>query len=245
MDAWSDCWDSAGVSDVGRVRKLNEDSYLDRPDLGLWVVADGMGGHSSGDVASQSICATLAEMPQSLNLSQAVDFFDTCCIHINEQLVNLARESQAGTVIGSTVVALISRGSSAIIIWAGDSRLYRLRDGQLQQLNQDHSFLAESAPDHDPDLNANYGHIITRAVGADDQLFLDLDATSLADGDRYLLCSDGLSNELTGEQLARCMVGGSASDCGRRLVDQALCAGGRDNVTVVVADYQAAPAPLF
>lgn len=240
MDAWSDCWESAGFSDVGLVRKLNEDSFLDRPDLGLWVVADGMGGHSSGEVASGSICSGLAAMPLSFGLSQAVDFIDESCLLINQQLMSIARERGADMVIGSTVVALISRGRNAVVLWAGDSRLYRLRGGLLQQLSEDHCYRPEPGRESELDSSANYDHIITRAVGADDQLFLDLDAASLVAGDRYLLCSDGLSNELTEEQLTQLMAGGSASACSRRLVDQALQAGGRDNVTAIVADYRSA-----
>lgn len=233
-------WDSAGATDVGLVRQLNEDSFLDRPDLGLWVVADGMGGHSSGDVASQMLCATLAEMPYLEELSTVVDFVDDNIGSVNRELVTLAQSKQRGSVIGSTVVAMVARNGHGVCLWAGDSRLYRMRKGVLTMLSEDHSFVAESegaASDYD----AEYANIVTRAVGASDTLCLDIDVFNLLDGDRFLLCSDGLSKELADGEINRFLLDGSVTACSRLLIDNALRAGGTDNITAVVADYHFSP----
>ncbi len=237
MDACGISWQSAGASDTGLVREHNEDSLLDRPDLGLWVVADGMGGHSSGDFASQTLCSELSKLPGHLTLADAVDFVDDTCLLINEQLVNLANQRGGGTVIGTTVVALVARQSTAICLWAGDSRLYRLRGGTIEQISQDHSYLSQPEQEEHPEIAATHGHIITRAVGAATDLHLDLEAVQLAEGDRYLLCSDGLTNELNLENLQQTLAQGSAEECCQRLVQQAVTAGGRDNATALVADF--------
>jgi serine/threonine protein phosphatase PrpC len=237
LNPLAEYWDSAGSTDVGLVRQLNEDSYLDRTDLGLWVVADGMGGHACGDVASQTLCAALDKLPSIENLSSVVDFIDDSVIGVNRELLALARANEVGSVIGCTVVALVARGDHAVCLWAGDSRLYRLRDGILARLSDDHSLVEESpAGLYEPD--SKYANVITRAVGADEQLFLDVDAYKLMKGDRFLLCSDGLDKELSDDEIAGFLLSGSPQASSRALVDAALRAGGTDNVTVIVADYR-------
>lgn len=236
MDAWVECWDSVGSTDVGLVRQLNEDSFLNRPDLGLWVVADGMGGHACGDVASQMLCAALDKLPHVEKLSSVVDFIDDGVIEVNRELLALAHSNQAGSVIGCTVVALVARGRHAACLWAGDSRLYRLRDGILARLSSDHSLVEESEVGlYEP--NSGYDNVITRAVGADEHIFLDVDAFELIEGDRFLLCTDGLTGELNDDEIAQFLLAGSAEASSQALIDTALKAGGRDNVTAVVADY--------
>ena len=231
-----ECWDSAGASDVGLVRQLNEDSFLDRPDLGLWVVADGMGGHSCGDVASQKVCTALDKLPYFDSLSATVDFLEESVIEVNQELIDLANVNQAGSIIGSTVVALVARGHHGICMWAGDSRLYLLRDRILKRLSVDHS-LVEEAGGSDGDFAASHSNIITRAVGSDARLVLDMDAFSLIQGDRFLLCSDGLSKELDDIEIARNLMTGNAQFASAALVENAVRAGGTDNITVIVADY--------
>ena len=135
-------WSACSATDVGKVRKVNEDSFLDRPDLGVWVVADGMGGHSAGDVASRMVVEALAAVPADGGLAKVADEFEDRLNKANTDLVTLARESRKKT-IGCTVVALALRQDHALVAWAGDSRLYRLRRGKLEQLTQDHSLVEE------------------------------------------------------------------------------------------------------
>ena len=235
-------WDSAAATDVGQVRQLNEDAFLDRPDLGLWAVADGMGGHASGDVASNMLCTALAQLPELCDLSAAVDFIDTTAERVNDELVQLAQSRERGGVIGSTLVALVARGDHAVFLWAGDSRLYRLRAGSLEQLTDDHSLLEESRGLL-ADTSAINANIITRAVGADRSLILELEGVTLHPGDRFLLCSDGLNREMDDGEITRKLLQGSPGNTSHALVVDAVTAGGGDNVTAVVADFTGLNAP--
>ena len=239
MKSSTECWDSAAVSDVGQVRQLNEDAYLDRPDLGLWAVADGMGGHSSGDVASDMLCTTLAGLPADCELSEAVQFIDDSVEQVNSDLVALADRRGSGGVIGCTLVALVARGPHAVFLWAGDSRLYRLREGALAQLTDDHSLVEESRSML-ADTSAINSNIITRAVGADHSLVLELEGLHLRGGDRFLLCSDGLNRDIDDPDIAGLLGGGAPALVSQTLVDTAVRAGGHDNVTALVADYRGA-----
>lgn len=229
-------WASAGVTDVGLCRAHNEDALLDRCDLGLWAVADGMGGHERGEVASALLCDGLARVQGDLPLADAVDSVDDVVDDINRQLVAMAATLPGGGIIGSTLVALIARGEFAACVWAGDSRLYRLRNGQLEQMSEDHSLHAQMrarGKEEEPSMS----NVITRAVGASAELYLDVDLLELRAHDRYLLCSDGLCNELNPEVLARLLGDGTSAEAARHLVDSARRCGGRDNITAVVADY--------
>jgi protein phosphatase len=231
-------WKSASRSNVGRVRDINEDACLDRPERGLWAVADGMGGHTQGDVASCMVISALDGMAAAPDLAAQAAQVRARLDSVNRQLLTEAavREVQ---VIGSTVVVLLASGRRCICLWAGDSRIYRHRDGVLEQLSRDHSHVEElvmrgllSRGDarHHPARN-----VITRAVGVAESLDLEEVELEVRHGDMFLLCSDGLSNEVSGQEMAAAL---AARDCrlaAVRLVEMALEHGGRDNVSVVVA----------
>ena len=169
---------STARTDVGMVRQHNEDAFLARPDLGIWAVADGMGGHSAGDLASEMIVGRLGELHYQPRLGLAVDEVETVLEEINSTLRSLAI-SRAAATIGSTVVTLLIRGAHAVCLWAGDSRLYRLRDAQLEQLTQDHTLVADlvarGALGAEQAANHPQSNLVTRAVGAVEGLKLDLD----------------------------------------------------------------------
>ncbi len=230
---------SYGKTDTGKKRSLNEDAYLDCGAEGLWLVADGMGGHDSGDVASQRIVQVLRRSKVASSLSAYVNQIDEQMTSVNKELFD--EFERAGTTGGSTVVGLVFKESFGVVFWAGDSRLYRLRAGRLRQLSEDHSYVEdlvrtkmiapEEAESH-PEAN-----VINRAVGAERELFLDFDFLELAPSDRYLLCSDGLYKELSDEEIMRVLHEASTvRDAAEHLIDQALQHGGRDNVTVIVID---------
>jgi serine/threonine protein phosphatase PrpC len=232
-------WESTGISHPGKVRNVNEDSFLDRGEHGLWLVADGMGGHSAGDVASQAIAEEFRALDLPQSLSGSIDAAETALLTTNRRLRELSAERTDQATIGSTVAALLMRGRFAVALWVGDSRVYRLRDGELKQLTQDHSqveeligqglLLREDAEQH-PAAN-----VVTRAVGAIDEVYVDLDYTDVAAGDYFLLCSDGLTKELsTADIRATLGVGTTTEEIGAALIDLALQRGARDNVTVVV-----------
>ncbi len=233
-------WQSIALSDVGKVRKLNEDACLARPDIGLWIVADGMGGHSSGDLASNMIIDSFRQISLPEQLPARIDLLEDGLLAINRDLRQEALRRGGNTTIGSTVVVLMAYAHQVILMWAGDSRAYCLRRGEFTRITQDHTqveelvqqgiLLREDAETH-PTAN-----IITRAVGAEDELYLDLDHQDIQSGDLYLLCSDGLNKELREPEIAQILSSDNdVVQSGQALIDEALRRGARDNVTLVIA----------
>ncbi|WP_027800952.1 PP2C family protein-serine/threonine phosphatase [Paraburkholderia dilworthii] len=230
-------WTSSARSDAGRVREINEDACLDQSELGRWAVADGMGGHAVGDLASRLVIDALKRLASPVSMKT---FIADARAHLqvaNRQLREEAARRQVQR-IGSTVVALLACDRFCGYVWAGDSRLYLLRDGQLRQLTRDHSqvealkslgVITDEEARHHPAQ-----HMITRAVGATDLLELDDDAIEVADGDIFLLCSDGLSNEIGEEDMLSVLTTAAHSSAPDQLVSLALERGGRDNITAVV-----------
>lgn len=235
-------WVSTAATHVGHVRQVNEDAYLDRGDICLWAVADGMGGHHAGDVASSKVIDSLNEIESGANsvrLSELVDTIEDKIISANEYLVKMAREHNDNRTIGTTVVALIANEDHCALIWAGDSRAYRCRNNDTVQLTRDHSqveemvqqglLLREEAESH-PASN-----VITRAVGASDKIFVDVDIVKIEPGDTYLLCSDGLNKHLSDTDINELLALTNVDDISRKLVETTLSRGAIDNVTVVIA----------
>ncbi len=233
-------WRSAGLTHVGKVRKHNEDSFLERSDIGLWAVADGMGGHSAGDVASQMIVDSLAQVTDEDSLPQRVSQVEDQLLQVNQRLIEKATEGDQRLTIGSTVVALLTYHDLGVFIWAGDSRIYRRRDDRLQQLSTDHSqvelYVEQGLISREEASHHPHGNMITRAVGAADELFLDMDMCSLRADDRFLLCSDGLTKHVTDLEIRDLLADGDAEAATNNLVDLALTRKAADNITVVVVD---------
>ncbi|MGA7801905.1 MAG: protein phosphatase 2C domain-containing protein [Gammaproteobacteria bacterium] len=235
-------WSSACLTDVGKVRALNEDACLELPQVGVWVVADGMGGHDAGELASGMIVDALRAVPSAPGLSALLDDVEDRLLDVNARLVSEAGLRGGGVTIGSTVVVLLAHHRHCVSLWAGDSRIYCYRDGWLTRLTRDHSqveewveqgrLLREDAESH-PAAN-----IITRAVGAADELYLDAEFHDLRHRDRFLLCSDGLYKELSEQEIQDIMPRGNCADVCRALVSLALERGCRDNVTVVVVEFE-------
>ena len=235
-------WVSSARTDPGLARRVNEDAFLERHDIGLWVVADGMGGHKAGDVASQMLVDYLARVGPQARMSTFVDEVEAQVLAVNSRLFGMGHRKSAKSTIGCTVVALLACGSHCLSVWAGDSRVYLYRDGQLQALTRDHSQVEELVEqglllrvdaERHPEAN-----IITRAVGATDRLYLDLELTELAHGDRYLLCSDGLYREVSEPEIAELLGAGTGAEASQALVKLTLERGAHDNVTVIVVDIE-------
>lgn len=235
-------WSSACLTHVGKVRTMNEDACLDLPDRGVWVVADGMGGHAAGEVASGMIVDTLRATPPAPGMNQLLDDVEERLEQVNGRLIREAALRGGDVIIGSTVVVLLAYNDQCICLWAGDSRIYRLRDGRLRRLTRDHSqaeewiqqghLLREDAEKH-PGAN-----VITRAVGADHALCLDTEIHDLRHGDRFLLCSDGLYKELSETEIENIISRDNCAEVCQTLVGLALDRGCRDNVTVVAVDFE-------
>ncbi|HYD96170.1 MAG TPA: protein phosphatase 2C domain-containing protein [Noviherbaspirillum sp.] len=231
-------WTSSSISHVGLVRRINEDSCLDRPERGIWAVADGMGGHTLGDVASGAVVDALDRLAPPDNLDSFIADARACLQAVNHRLREEAIKRSA-QIIGSTAVVLLACGRRCAYLWAGDSRIYLCRNGHLMQLSRDHSQVEEllafgglsaEAAIHHPARN-----LITRAVGAADALDVDSEAIEVADGDVFLLCSDGISNEVSEQEIRGALVTGDCRQAASELVDIALARGGRDNISAVVA----------
>lgn len=231
-------WTSASRTDVGLVRERNEDAVLDQPERGLWAVADGMGGHAVGDYASRTVVEALASLPPPQTLESYVAGARQRLQIANQQIQTEAANRQVHR-IGSTVALLLACQGGCACLWAGDSRIYLLRDGQLRQLTRDHSqaeeLRAQGLALTDDDIPQLARNTITRAVGAAATLKIDEETLAVHDGDVFLLCSDGLSNLLTPADMAGALMRGSCRAAVETLVDLALARGGRDNISAVVA----------
>jgi type VI secretion system protein ImpM len=220
---------SAAASDVGKVRKTNQDSFIARSDVCIWAVADGVGGHSHGEVASKMVCDAIADITPHAGFADVIAELREKMDQVNDYLIKQAGDDEAKRS-GSTLVALLTRGSRCTVLWAGDSRLYRLRGGRLAQMTRDHS-VAESG-----DGNGEDSHGITRAVGGADNLVLEDVQDRVQVGDRYLLCSDGLTREVPDADIRGHLESGDVQEAADALIAAALAAGARDNVTAVVIE---------
>lgn len=232
-------WQSASRTDLGRVRHINEDAFLDSEDQRLWVVADGMGGQSRGDYASGAVIRHLREFPHQHSVLANLKDLEERLQAANEQCRTAFRNKRPGT----TVVALLTHGSHCFYLWAGDSRMYRLREGELEQLTLDHSVAQEKYArgelTEEESKNHDSAHVLTRAVGIREKLQLDLGYAQVNPGDRYLLCSDGLYNPVELQNIHSLLAQGNPEQACESLVDRALECGARDNVTVIVVEASA------
>jgi protein phosphatase len=228
-------WTSASLSHVGLVRAKNEDACLDRPERGLWAVADGMGGHAFGDVASRMLVEALNRLPQPDSLVKFVADAQDSLQTVNRQLRAKAAINKV-PIIGTTVVVLLAWDRYCAYLWAGDSRIYLYRNGNLTQLTRDHSRVEELKSLGNPGAQYNLPsrNMITRAVGAASTLNLDHETMEASDGDMFLLCSDGLSNEVSEQEMRSALGPGSCRQASDALIDMALNSGGRDNISAVV-----------
>ena len=235
-------WRTWALTDVGAVRANNEDSYVSRPEIGLWMVADGAGGHEHGELASRMLAGAL-EAANEVAGPDLIAEIRTSVARTHQELRARAdaEAERAGhaVIIASTIVVFLASGAHYACLWAGDSRIYRLRGGELSQLTRDHS-LVQALVDEGAISPAEaerhpHANIITRAIGADGpDPELDKITDRAEPGDRFLLCSDGLNKALDERLIARLT---ATDDPARRLIDAALEYGVRDNVTTIVVEY--------
>ncbi|MCU7278411.1 protein phosphatase 2C domain-containing protein [Pseudomonas peradeniyensis] len=228
---------AASYSHVGMVRKINEDACLELTWAGLWAVADGMGGHAAGDFVSSLAMDSLRSLPM-------LDSLDDFSGEVRDGLAwvnGIVREEtvrRGVAMMGSTVVVLAARGDQAIGLWAGDSRLYRLRDGRIERLSHDHSYVQElqdSGLLNEAEARVHpRGNIVTRAIGVEDDLDLQAVALQVRPGDTYLLCSDGLNKTAEDHEIAEVLGHADPYEVVRSLVHLGLTRGAPDNITAVV-----------
>ena len=229
---------SAGITHPGKVRSHNEDAFLDAPNLNLWVVADGMGGHSAGDVASAMIVDRLGRVKPSADTATFCDTVEAELSAVNVDLRKQAAERNV-SLIGATVVAMLASKDFVLCGWAGDSRAYRFQHGRLDRISHDHSTAQEMMDTGQFNVaqltGKQSGNTITRAVGGEANLFLEWAIAGFEPGAQFLLCSDGLTKEVSDQQIEQEFKAGRGPKAlADALIQAALAAGGRDNVTVVV-----------
>lgn len=228
---------SASVSHVGKVRKVNEDACLDRPDLRLWAVADGVGGHEAGDEASRSVIDGLQQAPQGGELQERVNALRDVLVLANRHLWHAGHRPERPVTSASTVVALLTGVDECSWLWAGDSRLYRLRDGQLMQCTRDHSVIQDLLERGELEAAEASSHpqanVITRAVGAAADLQLESRFADLRPGDRFLLCSDGVHGCVTSDVIQSALQGDTPRAVVDTLLGAVLAGEARDNCTAV------------
>lgn len=232
-----------GATHQGMVRKHNEDNLLLRPEAGLWMVADGVGGAQAGDWASAQIVDVLQDMPVP---ATAPEFLANAVARLedsNQRMVKRAAE-RGGGMTASTVVLLLTHGVHYTCLWAGDSRCYLLRDGVMTQITHDHSEVQEliDAGALSPEEAERYprANVITRALGVGPRVQLDRVAGRLQAGDRFLLCTDGLSRMVSDAEIAALLTEADINAVPSSLIAAALSAGGHDNVTVMLVACEGA-----
>ena len=228
---------SSATTHVGMVRKVNQDSYAERTDIGVWAVADGMGGHEAGEIASATVTDFIKTLTPNENIEEMLSAVEQSIMDANFKLTEDAAAYDSQRVPGSTVVVLIINGDKGALVWAGDSRIYRRRDNQVTLLTRDHSHvqdlveqgvILESEAESHPMAN-----VITRAVGISDPLELDSMWIDVRPDDQFLLCSDGLSRLVSNDELESMMANKNSEEVTQSLLHTALVRGARDNVTLI------------
>jgi PPM family protein phosphatase len=254
-------FDWAARSDMGRVRANNEDAFRVAPELELFVLSDGMGGLASGEVASRMAADAIvghcraAECDPSLplsgdriaGLSPGANRLASAIRCANREIRDAAEKNPAWQGMGATVVAVQFDGERMSVAHVGDSRAYRLRSGELEQLTRDHSFVAEQVRrgllTEKEAGESKLQNVLLRALGAEAEVEIDVEEELALEGDTVLLCSDGLTRELSDAQIAAVLE--QEEDTQRtadQLIDLANAAGGEDNITVLVVRH--APKPV-
>ncbi len=245
--------DSKSLTHVGLKRPLNEDSFCSNVDEGLYVVADGMGGHAHGEVASRLAVETIEEFikltsgdtdvtwPYGIdeNLSLNGNRLKTSIRFANQRLLEHARTSAGCEGMATTVVALLVEDNVAEIAHVGDSRLYLVREGNIARLTSDHSWVNEQVQSGVIDSKQARNHplrnVVTRALGGRPDLEVDVQTLEMQPGDRLLLCSDGLTTMLDDAEILRIVLGGSGGvDQTDELIQAANESGGEDNTTTIL-----------
>lgn len=231
-------FDSFGATDIGKRRKYNEDRFAMRPEQGVWVVADGMGGHAGGDFASQAVMDDLPAFEGALTLGDLETRFHDGLAEAHVRMLRVAKALKAEPM-ATTVVGLLIYQDEFAAIWSGDSRLYQWRDGTLRPVTRDHSEARELVDagvlTAEQARTWHRRNVVTRALGVYDHLSAETAYGDVAAGDVFLLCSDGLTEHNRDTDLAAILAGAdSAETAVSALIDQTLERGAIDNVTAVV-----------
>ena len=230
-------FESWAVTDVGRRRELNEDRFFVDVAAGVWAVADGMGGHDAGEIASGAIVEHLQSIGKPSSAPDLRARIEDRVAHANAEIQEISR-SRGGATIGSTIAALLTYGSQYACLWAGDSRVYLLREGQIAQVSRDHTELQDLLDRGliRPEEAATYPrrNVITNAIGVSETVTLDLVQGSIEPQDVFLICSDGLTAHVEEHEIGSMILGLTPRAACEVLLKTTLDRGATDNVTIVV-----------
>jgi type VI secretion system protein ImpM len=231
--------ESFGFTDPGNSRKDNEDSLLLKPSAGLWLIADGMGGHSHGSYASQLVVNRVAATDISGNLEQALNKIHIALQDVNSHLIDYAQQNDQ-QACGSTVIGMMMRNQTCVFFWAGDSRLYLVRNQKISRLSKDHSVEQEQIDQgliEQDDPNFIGKNLITRAVGGDHHLELEISYHQPQPGDQFLLCSDGVYNEISDLEIENIInMPNSTKERCLTMNEEIISRAARDNFTGIIVE---------
>ena len=243
MSSQSLTFRSVGRTHQGVVRALNEDTFIERTELGLWVVADGMGGHQKGDVAAERIAEVFGRLDAGLKGVKLEDAVRSLIELENMKLYSMGAAIAPDQTMGATIATLIVDRDRYLCQWVGDSRILLIRGDHIRQLTTDHSLVQEMVESGDLTQEDADNHpmrnVITRAVGADRQIDIDRVEGEVLPGDFLLLATDGVTNVCSAEEIADAITGQSMEDAAKYLVDTCLDRGAPDNLSFIIVQVAA------
>jgi protein phosphatase len=236
-------FETGSATHPGKLRTENEDAFLDNAPIGLWAVADGMGGHDAGQLASTTLIEALGTISPTNSAAELLVQCEARIVETNSHLLRIAAERR--TTIGTTLALLLAYGVNYACIWSGDSRIYRIRDGAIARLSRDHTEVQDLVDQGL--LTAEEGrvwprrNVITRAIGVGTEPELEIQQGVLVPDDTFVLCSDGLTTHVHDDEILQHVAYVLPQGASDALVALALDRGGTDNVTVVVVHHAEAP----
>jgi protein phosphatase len=241
MESMAIMFHTGAATHIGKVRQRNEDSYLIRPEIGIWGVADGMGGHEAGDVASRIVIEELGSIGAP---SSGADLLRECEERIaaaNTRLKEIGDE-RGGVIVGATIAVLLAFDGHYACLWAGDSRIYVVRGSKIVQLSQDHTeveeLLVKGVISREEAMTWKARNAVTRAIGVYDQVELEIMSGPMENGDSFVICSDGLTRHVANDEILHCVDSGLSQEACDNLIALTLERGATDNVTVIVVRFQ-------
>jgi protein phosphatase len=233
-------FETGAATHVGKVRLRNEDSYFTRPESGIWAVADGMGGHEAGDLASQTVIEVLKSIQAPSSAGELLSLCKSRIFEANSRLKEMGQQ-RGGVIIGTTVTVLLTFDGYFACVWAGDSRMYIVREGNISQVSRDHTEVQDLLTDGiiTPMEAETWGgsNVITRAIGVIALPELEVATGVLHAGDVFVICTDGLTRHLEDDEILRCTAANMSQEACDRLIMLTLDRGAVDNVTIIVVRY--------
>jgi len=233
-------FETGAISHVGRVRSANEDNLVVRPQFGIWAVADGMGGHENGALASATVATAVERIGAAQSAPDLLAQLEHGVLQANAELRRHIAD-RGGAPMGSTLAVLLVHDRHFACVWSGDSRIYLLRAGRMIQISRDHTEVQEMVErgllTPEEAKRSPRRHVITRAIGVHDMPELDLESGEIENEDAFVLCSDGLTEHVADDEILRAVAAGGAQEACEALLALTLQRGARDNVTVIVVRY--------